>query len=288
MSRKNENVTQDSQDSQNPIDTQETQDTKRYSQGEIEQKKKWTFAEYVAMAYQQAKEEEEDRDYEEWVSPLWCFTRKMTVYRGKYTPKEVFKGIENVLLTWTSEKEMADFLISERGMEQNEAAKAVRSAIDNKRLAPGVDLWEIHFCLSRDEAEVEFLSNWEVVRFPPGFDPLEYAKTQAEKHPVQIRNTEKESRPDIYPFFISIAFWLQVTMGEQPVMLPCRKVGELLGVSHETIFRLRRNAEEDKYITKVKEHNYRSQGNSEATEYTVDISLWSNMQKFVKSSRRGT
>jgi hypothetical protein len=124
--------------------------------------------------------------------------------------------------------------------------------------------------LDLEEIYLEFVCNWDAVRYRIGETPLENALAKAEAHPLQPRRASKY--PEFlarYSKFVSIAGWLQVTMGDRSVFLPVGKLSQILGVQPMTITRYRQTAEADRYLRVVKEHAY-SKGL--ATEFRFDVS----------------
>ena len=118
--------------------------------------------------------------------------------------------------------------------------------------------WEIlDTWLDAEEIYFEFVCNWDAVRYRIGQSPLSNAEMMAEDHPLEPRRASK--RPGFlkrYARFVSIAGWLQVSMGNRPILLPVEKLGGLLGVRPMTITRYRQTALQDGYLKVVSEHVY--------------------------------
>ena len=72
-----------------------------------------------------------------------------------------------------------------------------------------------------------------------------------------------------YRTFVSLAGWLQIIMQDQPIFLPRRKIGELLGRSHTQIMRYCGHAVEQGYMELVGEHSLVGR---RAAEYRFDVS----------------
>lgn len=106
--------------------------------------------------------------------------------------------------------------------------------------------------VSIEDAEVEFLKLWDVVRFAAGFGPLEAALSMAKGNPLQLG----KPRTPGYPLFVSLAWHLQKLRGDGPILLPCRNLAALLGCSHETVAQYRQWAEKDGLIAVTKRHSY--------------------------------
>ncbi len=134
--------------------------------------------------------------------------------------------------------------------------------------------WFHHFDLGRDEAEVKFLSAWERIRFIPGTTPLDSALIRAKAQPLSLTPEIEAKRPSYYPTFITLCGWLQHTAGDRNIMLPCRKLGELLTMSPMTISRLVVWAVQDKYLSLMQDAMFRSAGGSRAAEYRFDITRY--------------
>ena len=138
--------------------------------------------------------------------------------------------------------------------------------------------WEIlDTCLDAEEIYLEFVCNWDAVRYRIGQTPLSNASMMAEEHPLEPRRASK--RPDFlkrYARFVSIAGWLQVSMGNNPILLPVSKLADLLGVRPMTITRYRQTAIRDGYLKVVSEHVY-SKGR--ATEFLFDVSRFNPLQR---------
>jgi hypothetical protein len=137
------------------------------------------------------------------------------------------------------------------------------------------DPWSHYFELDREDAQVEFLACWEKIRFVPEWEPLDQAVEQAKK----MRLLPKNERTDGYQQFISIAGWLQVTMGDRNIMLPCEKLGEYLKCTPMTISRYRQWAVEDGLLTITKAHRFKAGGSGEATEFRFDTSRYDCLAK---------
>jgi hypothetical protein len=71
-----------------------------------------------------------------------------------------------------------------------------------------------------------------------------------------------------YAMFLSIAGELQTLVGEeQPILLPTRKIAEILNCDQRTVSRLRKFAVADGLLEIVKPHRERSEGRITATEF---------------------
>jgi hypothetical protein len=130
--------------------------------------------------------------------------------------------------------------------------------------------WEIlDVWLDVEEIYFEFVCNWDAVRYKIGETPLGNALEKAEAHPLRPRRSTRY--PEFlarYSRFVSVAGWLQVAMGNRPILLPVAKLAVMLGVKPMTITRYRQTAERDGYLRVVKEHSY---SKSRATEFFFDV-----------------
>ena len=174
---------------------------------------------------------------EAWQSPLWSFVR-------------IVKGHPDLI-----------------GLRSKAALQAVERILKGRLTG---DAWMRHFHLEREDAQVEFMGCWEKIRFVPGWDPLEQAVQRAK----QMQLIPPTERTDGYVRFVSIAGWLQVTMGNRNIMLPCEKLSEYLQCKPMTISRYRRWAIEDELLTQVKEHRFKPGGGGEATEFRFATSRY--------------
>jgi len=137
--------------------------------------------------------------------------------------------------------------------------------------------WEIlDTWLDPEEIYFEFVCNWDRVRYDIGETPLSNAVLKAEKNPLEPRRCT--GRADFlarYAKFVSIAGWLQVTMGNRSILLPVDRLGELMSVKPMTITRYRQAAVSDGYLRVIKEHCYTRKT---ATEFRFDVSRFSALQ----------
>ncbi|MGE5609475.1 MAG: hypothetical protein ACM359_09485 [Bacillota bacterium] len=140
------------------------------------------------------------------------------------------------------------------------------------------DAWAHWLDLARVDAQAEFMGVWRGIRFLPGQAPLPIALEKAREMPLRLKPEILDQRPDGYAFFISVAGWLQVSMGEQNILLPCRRLAKNLGVSEMTISRYRRDALKDGYVRQIKEHVFRSRGESESTEFQFDLARFPGLR----------
>jgi hypothetical protein len=128
--------------------------------------------------------------------------------------------------------------------------------------------YEVH----RDDAHAEFLDTWDKIRYLPGKGPLDNAIEHAARKPITLHAELAEKRPEGYSTFISIAGWLQVTMGERNILLPVEPLADLLQVEPMTISRYRKWAREDGFLREVVQAQFRGKGQpGRATEFRFDV-----------------
>lgn len=138
----------------------------------------------------------------------------------------------------------------------------------------GQDPWQFFFSEvdGTEAARLDFMSSWNAVRHLPFHNPLSNALRLADQRPLP-----EQTRGVLYQRFISIAAWLQVLFPEKPILLPTRKVGELLGCDQRTVSRLRGFAVQDGLLIIVKKHFFRPAGRNEATEFRFAIERYPDL-----------
>lgn len=180
-------------------------------------------------------------DEESWQSPLWNFARLLKAHPvlSEGSAQQAVTCVDAVLREWT-----------------HDADQDVR--------------WTSHFDVqSAEDAIVELLSIWSRIRYIPGVEPLEQALKRADEQPLDPPSRQTPG----YARFVSIAGWLQVTMGDGDILLPCEKLAHYLGCEPMTVSRYRRWALEDGLLVLVKPHRFRT-GGGEATAFHFDISRY--------------
>jgi hypothetical protein len=100
-----------------------------------------------------------------------------------------------------------------------------------------------------EEEMMEFFIEWDKVHHLPGVQPVDWALRMAQER--TLVPPEPRSKMKAYARFLSLAGWLQVLVGDNPIFLPCRKIGEMLGVSHETVSTMRKLAVRDKMLSRL-------------------------------------
>jgi len=182
--------------------------------------------------------------YETYHTPLWTFTRAVRSFYGEdVDPHEIFFKVESIIFR----KGGWDIL--------------------NTGLAAA----DIYF---------EFVCNWARVRYKIGETPLGNALEKAQAHPLR---PERASRYRAflarYSSFVSLAGWLQVTMGDHSILLPCEKIGDLLGEDKKTISRLRQIALEDEYLREIRKHSF---ARRRATEFRFNVSRFAVLHEMAQ------
>ena len=126
-----------------------------------------------------------------------------------------------------------------------------------------------------EDEQLAFLTEWDKVRYIPGWSPLDWALMMADEKQLEPSRSAR-GRFQKFARFISLAGWLQVERGDENIYLPCRRVGELLGYDPKTISNMRRLAIREKLLSVAKEHSF---GKREATEFRFDVSRFEILQE---------
>jgi hypothetical protein len=195
---------------------------------------------YVAWAYERAAEMKEESNWK--VSPLFFFVRCLQPHPKLATlhPLQAFATVERIL------------------------AKSTRDCP-----------WEHHFRVNRDNAEGDFQGCWQAMRYHLGENPLPAGWNKAKQCTFALKPEIGTNRPRAYPLFVSLAGWLQVTMGDRNVLLPVQEVGKLMKVDKSLVSRYVRWAIEDGYLKRVASH----EPGKRAAEYRFDVSRFASLQK---------
>lgn len=141
------------------------------------------------------------------------------------------------------------------------------------------DPWAEWFLdMNRADARAEFIDVWEKIRCALGTDPLEHAADRARGKRLALPAEMRQRRPiddDLmsetdYRFFLSLAWHLQHLMGEKNILLPCEKVGAVMGVSKMTISRYCRYAFKDKLLHPMQRGTRGGPGRADQWRFAVD------------------
>ncbi len=203
------------------------------------------FPVYLARAVQEYRRHVEEDGPPEW-QVLFYFVRLVQGHPAMAgrSGKEAFRAVCEVMRSWSRRKGI-----------------------------PASQGWQHWLDVDCDDAETVFLDAWDKVRYLPGRNPLRNALERAEQNPIILPEELADKRPDVYPRFVSLAGWLQVVMGDQPIKLPVREVGELLRILPMTVSRLRKFAVKDGFLKEIKPHRYAGKrGAGEATSFRFDVS----------------
>jgi len=140
--------------------------------------------------------------------------------------------------------------------------------------------------LEGEEAYAEFVTTWVKVRYRCDETPLTQAAAKAKAYPLgTTRSTDKRPLHG-YNRFVSLAAWLQVTMGDNPIMLPCRNCAEVLKTVPKMISHWRHWAIEDEFLKVIREHRFHPHGRSEATIFRFDTSRWACLSKIAQQGSK--
>ncbi len=126
------------------------------------------------------------------------------------------------------------------------------------------------FGLTEEDAYNEFRLNWKNIRYLPDETPLSQAWARARAYPVKSppRKGSRRATPG-YDRFISLAGYLQITVGDRPILLPVKEVAELMGTDKHSISVWRRLAVEDGFLNEVTPAKFNPHGKGKATEFRV-------------------
>ena len=140
--------------------------------------------------------------------------------------------------------------------------------------------WVNYFDVFDDEeAYDEFESNWNKIRFLFGETVLDKAMLQANEYPLDL---EQVALPR-YQLFISMVGWLQVSAGDNYILLPCKNVSDAftrhgIECNKMSVSRMRDRAEQAGYLREVSRHKFDPkdpQAEKRATRFRFDLSHFS-------------
>lgn len=168
-----------------------------------------------------------------------------------------------------------------------ELARACRGHPDEAKLNPiavAVALYR-HTVGPRTvyESEEDFVQPlsvaWRKVRVLPGENLLASAAEASARDPLSIRKDHDGEVTDGYRRFVSFCGHLCVAAGTDRIKLPCREVGEALGVRKDTVSSYRQQATDHGYLILLKKHRHNAGGKGEATLFRFRVEWW---EKFFK------
>jgi hypothetical protein len=136
---------------------------------------------------------------------------------------------------------------------------------------------------SEEDFVQQFSAAWKKVRTMPGEDILGAALRMSLESPLMLRKEHEDVTPG-YVRFISFAGWLCVAAGTDRVKLPCREVGEALGVNKLTVSSYRQQAVTHGYLLPLKKHTFRPGGGGEATLFRFRVEWWPCLREKVAAS----
>jgi len=185
-----------------------------------------------------------DEDCPEWWSPLFTFTRAV---KGWY----------------------------EEGVELDRAFDAVDRAM---HLLGGWTILGLDEVPDAETAYECFTHAWGRVRFRGDEGPLEQALAKAKAYPLSTARERGRKMPK-YDRFVSVAGWLQVTVGDRNILLPVRQVASLLKTVPCRVSIWRELAKKDGYLAEAKAHVFHGKlGVGRATEFRFDTQRWGCLQ----------
>ncbi|GEM_PF-2915967 len=131
--------------------------------------------------------------------------------------------------------------------------------------------WKSVLCTDLDYEDLycDFVYCWERIRYGIGEGPLAVAFRQAQQAPLILPESDPWRDLETYKLFVSLAFRLQLIKGDEPIFLPSRRIGDLLGRSHTQIVRYCAHAVDESYLQLVNEHSLVGR---KAAEYRLDVS----------------
>jgi hypothetical protein len=127
--------------------------------------------------------------------------------------------------------------------------------------------------LDLEVAYNEFVLTWGKVLTTPDLDPLEDAWQKAKTYPITTKRHSSDIPTPRYNQFIALAGFLQLARGDRVILLPVREVGAKMGAHKKLVSGWRQWGEQDGYLTKVKDHVFRSAGKSDATEFRFNAEM---------------
>lgn len=205
-------------------ETQDLQDSQGYTRSAPLERRALSpsrIVDHAVTAYWQDEHRESADPRGPYHTPMWAFAREVrSCLPDGHDPDEVFRSI-------------VEPQIEKRGG------------------------WREVLCtdLDREDLLCDFVYCWRKIRFRIGDGPLAVAYRTAVSSPLDLPASDPWSDLPAYRTFVSLAGWLQVIVENQPIFLPRRRIGELLGRSHTQIMRYCAHAVEKGYLELVKKHS---------------------------------
>lgn len=136
--------------------------------------------------------------------------------------------------------------------------------------------WREVLCTDLDYEDLlcDFVYSWRRIRYRIGEGPLAAAMRTATEEPLELPASDPWSDLPAYRRFVSLAGWLQIIVEDQPIFLPRRRIGELLGRSHTQIMRYCAHAVEQGHLELVNAHSLVGR---RAAEYRFDVSRFASL-----------
>ncbi len=148
--------------------------------------------------------------------------------------------------------------------------------------------WTKHFdILDDEEAYDEFESNWNKIQFYLGENALDRSIRQAEAYPLDPGSMALPR----YKLFISMAGWLQVSAGDNYILLPCKNVTDAfirhgIACNKMNVSRMCNRAIGAGYLREVKGHKFDPkdpQAERLATRFRFDLSHFPILKETVEA-----
>jgi hypothetical protein len=132
-----------------------------------------------------------------------------------------------------------------------------------------------------EEDQIQFMREFNLVRFIPGMDPLDWAWQMAQEHPLGAPPKSPYRRFGFYGKVLGIAGWLQVLVGvKKAIYLPGRRVGKMLGISNRTVSTMCTYAVKDGLMEVIEKHKMHR-----ATRYRFKIEINGQLKRWVATSQ---
>ncbi len=119
--------------------------------------------------------------------------------------------------------------------------------------------WREVLCtdLPLEEIRCDFDYSWHRIRYRIGEGrPLVLAHRLAVERPLTLPETDPWHELPVYVMFVSLAGRLQILRADEPIFLPCQRIGELLHRCKMQITRYCDNAIENGYLEIGEDHSF--------------------------------